>query len=109
MATLTGDRVIPDSKLRDYLLNTAHPIGGPKADFFVARGFSTSDISAFERALQAHADQRDIVSERSDAFGTRRVVRCSLGTPDGADACIDVVWFQEAAASPHRLITAYPA
>ena len=46
---------VPKAKLATYLLNPAHPEGGPKARFFLAHGHTRTNPRRLEAALIAHA------------------------------------------------------
>ncbi|GJD43526.1 hypothetical protein AFCDBAGC_1378 [Methylobacterium cerastii] len=101
---------IPDRKLVDYLLNLAHPIGGPKARFFLSFGFDRAKPDEIGRASLAQADA---------LFGTdalrfveidgrmRLVVEGPVVAPDGRRPHVRVVW-QRQATIAWRLITAVP-
>lgn len=59
---------VEERKVREYLLNLAHPSGGSKARFFRARGFSPEDWRAFARALVLHGQQNAVVYTEMTAF-----------------------------------------
>ena len=46
--------VVPLEKIEDYLLNPGHPIGGSKAAFFRAFGFSREEWRLLAEALREH-------------------------------------------------------
>ena len=45
---------VSEQKVRAYLLNTVHPVGGPKARFFLSRGFSVTAWQVLTAALRQH-------------------------------------------------------
>ena len=51
---------IPKEKLSSYLLNSAHPVGGPKARWFISLGYDPSDPDRLE------ADLLEVVRDSSD-------------------------------------------
>ena len=102
-----ADRAVVDPrKLSAYLLNVAHPVGGPKARFFLAMGFAAARADELGQALLRHAQLRDVVAVRPSRFGDLYELRCAIEAPDGSAPCIRSVW-QLRPAGP-RLITAYP-
>ena len=109
MITSVPDRIVPPTKLTEYLLDPTHPAGGAKAAFFRAFGFSAERLGAMRAALVAHPDRNRVEDVRRDRWGTRYVVRCSLETPDGRNPCVLSVWIVPPDQEQARLVTAYPA
>jgi len=99
---------VDDSKVTEYLLNSAHPTGGAKAKFFVGMGFAVDRIDEFKTALRAHAAQNKIARIEPHPHGEKSVVECSMTTPSGARPCVRAVWNDHADGAPPRLITAHP-
>ena len=106
---LEGIRTIEPRKLTQYLLDVTHPVGGPKARFFVQHGLSPNEPEAFETALLEHANVRDVVETTDRTHGRNYVVVCQITTPDGRNPCIKVVWSSQPRSRAKRLVTAYPA
>ena len=100
-------REVSERKVRTYLLNITHRVGGPKARFFLACGFTDGAWQILAEALRRHILDNPIESEEQIDFGLKVVVRCHLNTPDGSNPCIRTVWMVETGA-PARLVTAYP-
>jgi hypothetical protein len=96
-----------EQKVRRYLLDPDHPVGGPKARFFLARGFADSKWQVLAAALRHHRTENPVAQTISTTYGEKQVIRCRIQTPDGLDPCIRTVWMVEAGQSP-RLVTAYP-
>jgi hypothetical protein len=101
--------VIPEAKIREYLLSTSHPYGRHKAAFFQRFGFSAESSGVLTSALRAHAEQCDVVRVDDTEFGTRYIVEGQLITPDGRAPTVRVVWFIEKGGNRPRLVTVYPA
>lgn len=99
---------VEESKVLDYLLALEHPFGGPKARFFLNRGFSREKWESFTSALLSHARANRIANSRTDTWGTRFTVDCSIVTPDDTNPCIRVVWQVTPEDPAPRLITAHP-
>jgi hypothetical protein len=103
-----ADCTVPEAKIADYLLDSNHPVGGPKAKFFTSFGFSRSDRPGMAVALAEHPLRNAVEETIATNYGQKHVVRCSVATPDGRNPCIVTVWMKEGDA-PARLVTAYPA
>jgi hypothetical protein len=96
-----------EDKIRKYLLNVDHREGGPKAKFFLARGFTILNWQALAEALRFHPADNPIEEEQVTVHGKKITVRCMLRTPDGNATCIRTVWMTEDGVTA-RLVTAYP-
>lgn len=99
---------VEESKLRHYLLNLAHPKGGPKAKFFLGRGFRPEEWAAFADALRQHARDNLVTQTKKTPYATNYSLDCHLPTPDQSNPCIRTVWEIIDHDSPPRLITAHP-
>ena len=101
-------RTVPATKLTRYLLDPMHEVGSSKEAFFRAYGFSADRWEVMAAALMSHPDRNPIEKTTSDQWGTRHVVRCTVGTPDRRDPCIRSVWIVPKGHDTARLVTAYP-
>jgi hypothetical protein len=54
--------VVPDAKIRDYLLDPNRPGNGGKAAFFNAFEFTTRNWTDLRDALRRHPSQHPVVS-----------------------------------------------
>lgn len=99
---------VEEKKIKEYLLNESHPQGGPKARFFLARGFAADAWQAFRDALVVQANTNPVVRVVETEFGTRYTVDCSCPTPDQQNPCIRSVWEVAESNPTPRLITAHP-
>jgi hypothetical protein len=93
-------------RIREYLLNTAHPAGAPKARFFIAHGFASHDVALLHASLVLHGQTNAVVRRVDTAWGTRCTVACHCQTPDGRNPCIRTVWQIEQGVP--RLLTVLP-
>jgi len=59
-------------------------------------------------ALQAHAEQYEVVRVEDTEFGSRYIVEGPLRAPDGRAPTVRVVWFIEKGDDRPRLVTVYP-
>ncbi len=97
-----------EKKIVDYLLKLAHPQGGPKAKFFLARGFAAVEWQSMRVALQAQGRDNLVTKVTPHPWRVRYVVDCNCPTPDGLNPCIRSVWELPDPAACPRLITAHP-
>lgn len=100
--------IIDERKLTEYLLNLAHRKGGPKAKFFLGRGFRPERLEELADALRHHAKHNPVVQIKTTLFGVNYALDCSLPTPDGSGPCIRSVWELRPDDPRPRLITAHP-
>jgi hypothetical protein len=99
---------VSDEKLRKYLLNLEHPIGGAKARWFATLGFTLENLDEFRASLLgiAHADD-EFVSTASP-YGVKYEAQGEMGRPGFRQATVVTIWIV-AGNDPPRLVTAYPA
>jgi hypothetical protein len=100
--------IVPESKIRDYLLSSAHRDGRFKAMFFIRFGFTQDDWVILADALLQHAREHDVAKDESSPFGMRYVIEGPLRSPDGRSPLVRTVWFIETGEDVPRFITAYP-
>lgn len=103
-----GAAVVEEKKVRDYLLNVAHPDGGPKAKFFMAHGFDLAAWMVMRDALIDHGGNNRVTKTTQTEWGIRYQVDCHCPTPDGVNPCIRSVWEISIEMTAPRLLTAYP-
>ena len=53
--------LVEERKIRDYLMNRAHPDGMAKARFFTRRGYRDNDWEKLADDLRQHGLQSDVV------------------------------------------------
>jgi hypothetical protein len=100
--------VVPENKIRRYLLSSTHLEGRAKARFFALFGFSSEDWTLLATALKAHVAQNDAVLSKSNEYGSFYNVDGPLISPDGRNPTIRSVWLVGVAGSTPQLITAHP-
>jgi hypothetical protein len=99
---------VEESKIISYLLNPNHDDGGPKAKFFLARGFSTQAWKAMRDSLISQGRDNGVTKVTQTPWGTKYQVDCHCPTPDGVNPCIRSVWEIKTDDTSPRLLTAYP-
>jgi hypothetical protein len=101
--------IVPDAKVRDYLLSASHPVGRFKAVFFVGLGFSVSRWELLRDALIAIGRSGDATPGQQSPFGQKFEIRASLSGPSGRAADIVTVWMVPAGLDIAHFVTAFPA
>jgi hypothetical protein len=100
--------VIPEAKLRDYLLSISHPHGRHKAAFFGRFGFTRERWEGLATALRVHAEAHEVLKVEVTPFGTRYTVEGELSTPVGRVVRVRTVWYVERGEDLLRFVIAYP-
>jgi hypothetical protein len=103
-----GAALIERSKVAEYVLSAAHPVGRFKAVFFRALGFSAAAWSDLRDALLMVAQAGTATELPSTAFGRRFEVRGTLVGPSGRSARIVTAWIVRSGEDFPRFVTAYP-
>jgi len=105
----SADRaVIDSSKVRDYLLSQAHPVGRFKAAFFRALGYSDAAWESLAEDLRRHALQHEAILTISTPYGHKYEVRGRLRGPQGRTVVLVTVWIVLNGEDFPRLVTAFP-
>lgn len=100
--------IVEPQKVLDYLLNANHPIGGPKARFFMQFGFTREDSVTLLEALRRHGVSNEVAMMNNTPFGPRFEVVGPLECPSGDSPNVCTVWQFDRGQIAPRLITAYP-
>ena len=100
--------IVPQEKVRDFLLSTANPRTKGKAAFFQALGFQVSDWQALRSALLGIASSGDANPGQKSEFGTNYEVRATIAGPAGRQAVIKTIWIVEAGDDQPRFVAAHP-
>lgn len=66
--------VVERHKIVDYLLNSAHPDNGGKAQFFASLGFTVGAANVLIDALRGVAQAGEVVERAESAHGEKYVV-----------------------------------
>ncbi len=104
----SGNAIIPESKITDYLLDLEHPIGRGKAIFFLRCGFNLMEWWGLADALKAHALTAEITKHEKTEFGQRYILEGVMETPSGRTPQIRSVWIVLHGTSNPQLVSAYP-
>jgi hypothetical protein len=99
---------VAEQKIKGYLLNPAHPVGGPKAAFFLRFGFEADEWERLANALIKHAQQNEVHESQPTKYGTRYAIDGPLQTPDGTILNIRSAWYIDSGGDTPRFVTAHP-
>ncbi|AIQ89133.1 protein of unassigned function [Methylobacterium oryzae CBMB20] len=99
---------IPDAKIGGYLLDDRHAEGGPKAAFFLSRGFTREDPRSFIAALLEHGCSDNLVASVENRFVIKYICEGPMQMPDGSRHPVRSVWKQIDDGALMALVTAYP-
>ena len=96
-------------KLSSYLLNPLHPVGGPKASWFLMLGYQTEVPELLAADVLKSVGSSDDIDSLPDSFGVTYVARGDLRTPSGRLVPLQSIWMIEKRSDVPRLVSAYPA
>jgi hypothetical protein len=100
--------LVPEAKIRGYLLSTTHPIGRFKAAAFGRLGFSDDNWETFRSALLEHARNGEMSAWQLNPFGQKFSITGPLRGSKNESMLLCSVWFIENNGVAPRLVTAYP-
>ena|SRR5712692_2109961 len=99
--------LVEREKIIEYLLNSAHPDNGGKAQFFLALGFTRDDSMPLANALRALAEKATVAKIVESSHGIKYIVDGTLSTPSGKTPAVRTVWIVDHGSDVPRLVTAY--
>ena len=99
--------VIAEEKIRGYLLNPSHPVGGSKAVWFASIGYTMGNWQDLSNDLLQLAQTSEDFIAKSSPFGVKYEVWGVLGCPGHRPALVLSVWIVEENDRP-QIVTAYP-
>lgn len=102
--------VVERHKIVDYLLNSAHPDNGGKAQFFESLGFSLDNPDRLVNALLAIGQSGEVAESAKSSHGEKYVVDGSMSsqTETRHSRMVRTVWIINPGSEAPRLVTAYP-
>jgi hypothetical protein len=99
---------VPEAKVREYLLSSAHPVGRFKAVFFRALGFSPERWELLRDALLDIGTSGNAVPGQASPFGQKFEIRATLAGPSGRCADVVTVWMVLIGQDFAHFVTAHP-
>ena len=99
---------VAQEKIRDYLLNAAHPDNGGKAAFFMAPGFRAEDWPALAAGLREIARNTEVAETFESIHGRKYTLTGRLQSPSDRLPVVQTIWIIDRGEEIPRLVTAYP-
>ena len=99
---------IDPRKLRDYLLNPAHPEGATKAQYLSEMGYNQENYHILEVDLRNQHLTCDVQPGKVSIYGIKYEIVAPLVGPNGKKRVIRSVWMIRKGDSFARLITLIP-
>jgi hypothetical protein len=100
---------IDERKIVDYLLTTAHPVGGAKAAYFMSLGYRAEEWPRLRDDLAHIAQNGEVIDVGATAYGLKMVVDGVVESPCGRIVALRTVWISDEFDGVPRLVTAYPS
>lgn len=100
--------IIEPTKISDYLLSAAHPIGRVKARFFKRFGFREGAPEELIQALLMHVRDNAVARTETSSYGTKYRVDGPVNSPDGRNPLLSTIWMVRAGETFPRFVTAFP-
>lgn len=100
--------VVEPEKVRDYLLDVAHPDGFGKAAFFTAMGFQREAWETLAEALRQVARDFPVTKSMTSVHGEKYIVDGMVLTPRVQTVIVRTIWIVDKGDNRPRLVTAYP-
>jgi hypothetical protein len=100
--------VVQQEKVKEYLLNPAHPDNGGKAAFFQMLGFHVDNWSSLAVVLRRLAETGQLAKTVESAHGTKYIVVGRIETPSGRSPMVRSVWIVDRGSDGQRRVTVYP-
>ena len=100
--------VVEPDKVRDYLLDAAHPDGFGKAAFFTAMGFQREAWETLAEALRQLARDSPVTKSMTSVHGQKYIVDRMVLTSRRQTVIVRTIWIVDKGENRPRLVTAYP-
>lgn len=100
--------IVAQEKIRDYLLNAAHPDNGGKAAFFISLGFQSEDWGSLAIAFRELARRTKVAAQFESMHGAKYILDGRIQSPSGRSPIVRTIWIIDRGDDIPRLVTAYP-
>jgi len=100
--------VIPEAKLRDYILNPDNPDGRAKAAFLTRLGYSREEWVRLELDLRQQHLLEDAAPGQASPYGVKYEILGRLKGPSGREAWVRTIWIVLSGQTQPRLVTLVP-
>ena len=100
---------IDSRKLRDYVLNSQHPVGQYKATFFAQIGYTAADWQRLERDIRDQHLSQPAEPGQPSPYGQKYTITAPLQGPQGWARLVTTVWILRPGNDYAELVTIEPA
>jgi hypothetical protein len=100
--------IVERDKIVNYLLNSAHPDNGGKAEFFEGLGFRRKVWKTLAAAFLALARHEEVARSLKSPHGKKYVIIGRIESPSGKSPIVKTIWIVDNGVEEGRLVTAYP-
>lgn len=100
--------IIPEEKLRDYVLSPSHPDGRAKAEYLGRIGYIRAQWQQLEEDLRTQILVLEANPGRVTPWGRKYEILGPLTGPNGETAWVRTIWMIRHGESVARLITLIP-
>jgi filamentous hemagglutinin len=100
--------IIEVKKLRDYLLNPAHPEGATKARYLSEIGYNQENFQVLEDDLRDQHLTCNVIPGKTSIYGVKYEIIAPIVGPNGQKRLIRSIWMIRKGDTIARLITLIP-
>ena len=100
--------IIAVEKLTEYLLNTSHKRGAPKARLLLGVGYRPDAPRLLESDMREQHLSLDVARTSENTFGVVYEIEGPIKTPSGKTVRFCSIWQIDAGTDVPRFITMYP-
>ena len=100
--------VVPEEKIKYYLLNLRHEEGKGKAKFFIGYGYTLDRWEILKKDLLRHVAEYECIPDELTEYGKKYIIEGHLRAPDGRSYHVRSVWMVYKGKDFPELKTAYP-
>jgi len=102
------DAIIPEEKLRGYLLSSTHPDGRGKAQYLAGLGYDGSNWRRLADDLRTQLLIRVAEAGRHSQYGQKYEILGPLTGPNGVTRWVRTIWIVRHGEKQPRLVTLIP-
>lgn|SRR5574341_166069 len=101
--------IIDETKIRDYVLSSSHPVGRFKAAVFLRMGYTQENWRQLVDDIRQFHLLSDADAVEKTAYGQKYAITGRLKGPNGQTATLRSIWIVRNEEQAPRFVTIYPA